>query len=184
MCVFVPIVLKKLAQKGLQARLRRLPSGKQIFNVLVGLNKSADEKPGRARASAASCSSKCTKRLAENSAQLLFAAAFTERRTLHFFSISGTYPLHKGYGPRSRYGDHGQTIFKNHSVRTRYGKRCQGMEVRIVNQTCRRGVAKLLFVANPNGRLFELNRNSRRGGKPSLIGWLGPGPRLCFESLY
>ena len=126
----VPLVLKNL-QKGMQARFEALPPGKrQIFNVLVGLNKALTKnrpRPGLSRL----LLKQVHEAFGGELRAIIVGGAFTEPQTLQFFYDLGI-PVANGYGLTEA----GTAITVNDLKPFRadtVGKPLPGMEVRIVN---------------------------------------------------
>jgi long-chain acyl-CoA synthetase len=126
----VPLVLKNL-QKGLQARIDELPSGKRkAFNAMVGLNRALTKNRPRL-----GLSRRLLKQVHEpfggELRTIIVGGAFTEPQTLQFFYDLGI-PVANGYGLTEA----GTAITVNDLKPFRadtVGKPLPGMEVRIVD---------------------------------------------------
>ncbi len=126
----VPLVLKNL-QKGLQARLDELPSGRRkVFNAIVAINKALTKSRPRL-----GLSRRLLKQVHEpfggELRTIIVGGAFTEPQTLQFFYDLGI-PVANGYGLTEA----GTAITVNDLKPFRadtVGKPLPGMEVRIAN---------------------------------------------------
>jgi long-chain acyl-CoA synthetase len=171
----VPLVLKNL-QKGLQARLDALPSGKRkIFNALVAVNKALTKshpRPGLSRRLLKQVHSGFGGELRA----IIVGGAFTEPQTLQFFYDLGI-PVANGYGLTEA----GTAITVNdlHPFRAdTVGKPLPGMEVRIVDP-CTDGIGEI-YVRSKTVMSGYLNEPELTA-ETIVDGWLKTGDIGRFD---